>query len=152
VFELNSTITWSVPNGIIQSGLGTNTIQVKWPSTSGIYYVKAQKVNSKGCYDYDSLMVHVLMTSVKDLSSIHAIKLFPNPTNNEVTISLNSLKPQDLMIKIYDVLGKVCMSDLIKGASAQISKNYSVIHLNHGIYFVEISSNEEKTIVKLIVE
>jgi hypothetical protein len=144
--ELGATYTWTVQSGTIQSGTGTNSISIKWPSTNGVYSVVVEKVSSSGCRDKDTLNVHVLMTAIKELSSVNEIKMYPNPANNNVTISLNSQKNQDLNIKIYDLLGKVCLSDFIKSANGLVNKNYSLSEISKGMYFVEISNGEEKTV------
>ena len=150
--ELGVTYTWTVQSGLLLSGAGTNMITVKWPSTSGLFNIIAEKINPFGCTDRDTLLVHVLMTAIKELSSVTEIKMYPNPAKNNITISLNSQKNQNLNIKIYDVLGKVCLNDFFKSQSGMVNKNYSLNELSKGMYFVEISNEEEKTVFKLLIE
>ncbi|MFI5221671.1 MAG: PKD domain-containing protein [Bacteroidia bacterium] len=146
------TFNWNVQSGTVLSGTGTYAIIVKWATATGVYKVTAGKTNSMGCYVTDTMMVHVLVQAVKDLTFVNGIKLFPNPANNEVTISMNSQKSQDLNIKIYDMLGRVCTVDQIKSANGFVSKNISLSQLSKGIYFVEISAGDEKTVTKLLIE
>lgn len=150
--EAGATYLWTMQGGTVQTGAGTNSIRIKWPATSGIYNVIIQKTNTIGCTYMDTLSVHVLMTAINDLSSVSEIKMYPNPANKEVTISMKSQKNQDLNIKIYDILGKVCMSDVIKSANGLVNKNYSLNEMSRGMYFVEISNSEEKTVFKLLIE
>jgi PKD repeat protein len=152
-FEAGSTYSWSVEGGTIQSGAGTNIITVQWPSATGLYRIIATKTYSGGgCTPSDTLLVNVLTTGLNELTSLGYVNLYPNPTKTDLNISLNSLKTQNIGIKIYDILGKACMSDLITDANGQINLRYSLSNLHGGIYLVEISTKEGKIVSKLLIE
>jgi len=86
---------------------------------------------------------------IESTQSINSTQLniFPNPTNNNFTISFTSKEVIDL--NIFDQFGKnVLHFDYIKN-----NENISVINLPNGIYFVSASDNSGKQICqkKLVI-
>lgn len=147
-----STYTWTVEGGTIQSGNGTNAIEVLWSNTAGTYRVIVSKqVNNVTCIARDTLVVNV-HTGLDDITSLSNIKLYPNPVKSDLNVNLNSLKAQDVNIRIYDILGKQCMSETIHAGSGMLTRSYSLAHLHKGVYMVEISTCEGRKVSKLLIE
>jgi hypothetical protein len=143
---------WTVEGGTIQTVNGTNTIQILWPATAGIYRVMVTKaLSGVSCVAKDTLMVDVF-TGMNEAIALSNIKLYPNPVKSDLSISLNSLKTQDVQVRIYDILGKLCMSDTIHANSGYLTRTYSLAHLYKGVYLVELSTNDGKKVSKLLVE
>ncbi len=67
-------------------------------------------------------------------------KIYPNPTTNELFIKTNDTI---LKIDIYNALGSLILSN--KGIDY-----FQLKHLNSGIYFIRIQTNEKKYIRKII--
>ena len=69
--------------------------------------------------------------------------MYPNPVSNQITIQLNNnLKLE--RINIYNILGQ-----LINSYSEKVIKTTDY---SEGIYYVEVITNQGKSIKKLIVE
>jgi photosystem II stability/assembly factor-like uncharacterized protein len=84
--------------------------------------------------------------STPTLSSDKTIEIYPNPTSGKIEIELNDA-PQDCIIIIYDVQGKVVFEQAYKGSySITIDKA-----LTPGIYHVEAKTKENSSKQKLIV-
>ena len=76
--------------------------------------------------------------------------IFPNPANTTIQIQLQNKSEMIDLITITDVLGKTIRT--IKGASSN-QLNVDVADLSQGVYFVEISTqNNLKQVKKLIKE
>lgn len=75
------------------------------------------------------------------------IKMFPNPSNNLVTIQDSN---QISNISIFDVQGKKMNLETLKKSFSELK--FSVKNLESGIYFVKIQNGFEENIMKLIVE
>ena len=74
------------------------------------------------------------------------IKIYPNPATNRLTIlGINSEEISS--INIYSVTGK-----LIKATMPNAINEINISSINNGIYFIEINSNNGKTIKKFIKE
>lgn len=79
------------------------------------------------------------------------VKIFPNPTNSNITISLESsiLNSKSLIFKLYDVFGKKVKTEIIN----QNQQNISLENLAKGIYFYEIfAGNFRKVTGKIILQ
>ncbi len=79
--------------------------------------------------------------SVNDISEdVQVVILFPNPANDNCKISFNLLKPKNLFIKLFDVLGKeveFLKNELYGEGQQTIILNTAA--LNTGIYFMQLS-------------
>ncbi|MCH3924374.1 MAG: DUF2436 domain-containing protein [Bacteroidales bacterium] len=72
------------------------------------------------------------------------ISLYPNPTNNQFTIT-NAINSN---LKIVDMVGRVVFNDIVKSNNQTIS----VKNLNKGIYVVEINNKGKISNQKLIIK
>lgn len=78
------------------------------------------------------------------IKDIDGLSIYPNPVSNGkiyITSTLN--KPKEVII--YDVLGKMAMSETI------IGKELNVSNLNPGVYILRIKENDLSTTRKLVV-
>lgn len=109
------------------------TNQIFKPDTSGDFAVILSQnncIDTTKCYSY-------IMTGINDSRFINNIKVYPNPTQGEITIKLSCLK-DEIMIKVLDITGREL-----------ISNNYEYtdfINLNlntlPGIYFLKIMTKQ----------
>jgi len=113
-----STYNWTVTNGVIVSGQGTNSITVVW-ANSGIGGVSVVETNSTNCsgdaVNYD---VVIIPTDVEEFSS--TLSLFPNPTTTELNLQTTSdLIGTDLFV--FDALGKQIHKQQILSTNTRIN-------------------------------
>jgi len=87
--------------------------------------------------------------STGHINSIENLKIYPNPSNGEVTIS--NIKGIDLEnVKVYNVLGKLVKQIKVKKKSPKL--NLDLSQLNKGIYLLKTSNTEDSSnIQKLII-
>ncbi|MBG38298.1 MAG: hypothetical protein CL857_00075 [Cryomorphaceae bacterium] len=99
------------------------------PEASGDYAVQ---VTIDGCTDTSDCYTVTITSGIDDLDAQYDIQLFPNPTKNNLRLSLEGIDVVDIML--LDIQGKVLMqkSGLL---------NQDMIHLSNyvaGTYFVRI--------------
>ena len=76
------------------------------------------------------------------------IVLFPNPTDNKLNINLDEpIINQEILIEIYSPEGKI-----VKSLSAPAASNIlvDVSPLSTGLYFIQISSNNQTAVLKFV--
>ena len=73
--------------------------------------------------------------------------IYPNPTTGVFTIDLENVN-ENTSIAVYDVLGKVIVSKTSITTSTQID----LTEYEKGIYFINIQSDNEKTVRKIILQ
>ena len=86
--------------------------------------------------------------SVADNSFDNLVRLYPNPANDEVSISWPTTSEAD--VQVFDINGRL----LINQKDVTINSNYTlnIAKLNSGVHFVRISSEGKMIVKKLIVK
>ena len=99
----------------------------------------------------DTLNIYLseLITSVTDASQAETtIKLYPNPTKNEVTVSIdNYTNLSGVSIKVLDALGTVVHQQLITGSTQSID----VSSWTAGVYFLHVINGSKTVDIRKIV-
>ena len=94
--------------------------------------------------NFDNLIGYVREQSDKN----NIISLYPNPASDFVTLHIDNKNNVDLTLNIYNVIGELVRSELLKQNQQQINIRY----LSNGIYMVEIKSKEWSEKQKLIIQ
>lgn len=121
--------------------LGLNLL-VKFVLTSDGGY------NLDGFY-FDDFVVRKILTSASDVSEINIeneVSVFPNPSNGLVT--LKNSGGTVYTVKLFNGLGQEVINES-KLEANETGKTLSLEHLEAGIYFIELSNNEARTVKKL---
>lgn len=77
---------------------------------------------------------------------------YPNPFNPETVISFELPAQSDVIIKVYDINGKI-VDNLILGtlSSGQHSLKYSAGNLASGVYFYKLTANSLEVVKKMMI-
>jgi len=76
------------------------------------------------------------------------VNIYPNPASDIVTLNIDNIINADLILNIYNVIGELVKSELLK----QNQQKINVKGLNNGIYIVEIKSKKWTEKQKLIIQ
>ena len=68
--------------------------------------------------------------------------LFPNPTSNELNISINSASAQNMDVRIFDMTGRSIMVTQFNTAAGMNMMNIDVTELVSGLYFIEVGTGD----------
>ena len=136
----NSTYNWTVTNGVISSGQGTNTVNILWAST-GLGNISVVETTAEGCVGTTlSQDVVVIPTNVEEFSN--AMILYPNPATTELNLQTTSdLIGTDLFV--FDALGKqilkqqILSTNTIINTSSFAAGNY-VVKVGGGVKRFEV--------------
>ena len=101
--------------------------------TSGDYAVE---VSIDGCTDTSDCYTITSTVNIDDLNAQYGIQLFPNPTTNDLTISLEGIDLVDIVL--LDIQGKVLMQKIGLFNHDRINLSAYVA----GTYFVRIMTPE----------
>jgi hypothetical protein len=93
----------------------------------------------------------VIALSVEDkFDSNIDFKIFPNPTDNSFTISINLTKRSNIKIDIINILGQKVISENMLDKIGNSDKKISVIDLASGIYIINVTIDDKVSSIKLI--
>ncbi|MFH2142570.1 MAG: C25 family cysteine peptidase [Bacteroidota bacterium] len=110
----------------------------------GLYTVVLIATNSCGS-DTISYNINIIGVNVNGLPIISDIEIYPNPTNGLLTINLNNNPVTKL--EIYDVLGKVFLTELVSKNIIQLDLS----NMNQGVYFIKLYSADQNAIYKVVI-
>ena len=123
---------------------GENTTLVRKPEiTAPTTLFDTNQWNNFPSNTCDDLGQHTQTLGINEESYPKTVKLFPNPVQNQLTVSLN--EPGFTTIKIYTVLGKKVI-DISTDQTTVINTS----NLVRGVYIVSIKQGKHQTTQKLI--
>jgi hypothetical protein len=125
-----SVFNWLVSGATIQTGAGSNKVQVKW-TTTGTQLVNVTETSSQGCVGTQkSLSVNVSPTiGINELKVNNQVIIYPNPFSETIHITLlNNLKLEKAII--YDLVG----NEIIISTKNEIDAS----SLKSGVYLIMI--------------
>jgi hypothetical protein len=132
-----SIFNWNVTSGTIDSGIGTNTIRIKW-NTIGIDTLKVTEISDKGCTGVQKLLPISIGPAVglNETNINNNVITYPNPFNETIHITLLNNIIFDKAV-IYDLSGK----EIITTYNNEIDLS----NLKSGIYLIRISDKKGNT-------
>lgn len=100
-------------------------------------------------FTHNTNFTDIMVTTSTGQKFLSNTKIYPNPANNQVTIELNKNIRSASEVTVYDITGRT------KHKTPETFQN--TIHLNiqkltAGIYFVEVRTNSDKRVFKLVKE
>ena len=84
------------------------------------------------------------MTSVSDIEQ-NSLSIFPNPASDYIQINYNGSDIKTVLIE--DIFGNIVYSQMVNMRNPVIK----ISHLNNGLYFVKLQTNNNRTFVSKIV-
>lgn len=130
-----TSIKWTITNGTALSAPGTDNITVKWKRGLGAIKVIG---SNKGCFDTITQTVSVTNVGVAEESATLGLDVFPNPTQNTLTISLKRV-PEQTQLCLYDLQGRTLIQQ-----EAKIVQQLHLRELPKGVYILRIGNDYRK--------
>ncbi len=85
-------------------------------------------------------------------NEVNSVNIYPNPTKDDATLSINLKSAAQVGLEVYDLLGKVVYSMPIQQRNAGLSSTMiDFTNLSNGIYFAKITVNNQVTTEKISV-
>ncbi|HLG33929.1 MAG TPA: LamG-like jellyroll fold domain-containing protein [Bacteroidia bacterium] len=139
--------TWTVPPGTqIKNGQGTVQIKVRFGNSAGNITVKAN--NACGSGPIRTLAIAMPCREEESISlNDFEVNVYPNPSSNDFTFVIDASEKISCSINIFDLTGRIVESHQHISAGKEFKCGEE---LTNGIYYVEIISEKERKIVKLV--
>lgn len=108
----------------------------------GTNYYRLKQIDTDGNFTYSQ----VIALEVK--ATENQVNIFPNPTNDKITITFVNERSAKIQIKIYDVLGH-----LVRNINQSCNKGHQLFSLSlndlpEGAYIIQLSDESENIISK----
>jgi len=140
-------ITWSLESGSLPQGLTLDTSGIISgnPTTEGVFNLTVKAQNSAG---YDTKALSIIVENPIGIieEETSNIVVFPNPTTGKLTIDNGQLIIDK--IEIFDFVGRIVSSNHLISSSS--NHKIDISHLNYGIYFVKIVTEQGMVVKKVL--
>ena len=117
---------------------------------SGIYQVKVE--DKIGCTNVsDSIVVKFAQSILANepFTNEFAIKIYPNPTQNDLHLNFEGKSQGNFEVTIYDLSGRIMINQTVE---SNVNNTVSTKQLNAGMYFLRLSNGEKQIIQKIVKE
>ncbi|PJA08568.1 MAG: hypothetical protein COX70_03350, partial [Flavobacteriales bacterium CG_4_10_14_0_2_um_filter_32_8] len=142
--------TIPILNGLFNYNINLNTLPIHITGNAKInYYAFNGNVDASGCND--SIYINDLLTSMVDYSTtaINAT-IFPNPSSNNVTVSLTDFSNDNYSFNLYNNMGQVILENKMITTP---TFTFSVQNFTNGIYYYSLTNESNQYQAgKLIVQ
>lgn len=121
-------------NWISEVSATSDNINAVYTFSNVAYFVTASNKVYKNAPDV------IGIKELKDEQSTFSV--YPNPSDDKITIDVSAIKGMVNSIKIINVLGEIVKQKLINEASSAASQTFSVKELPSGTYFVVVETGD----------
>ena len=118
-------------------------------ASSGKYWVRVKDNN--GCSSFDDVLVS-LPTGINNQTLVNNLKIFPNPTNGLVEVSLNTESYNSIEINIINSIGQIVFNYKIQTTEDFFIKQIDMQAFSPGIYMLGISDGQRLAITKVLLK
>jgi len=112
----------------------------------GPYMVTLAAYNECGV-SYYSENIHISMVNI-DEELLETAVIYPNPASSEVNLFLPEMANNEFTVNITNTLGQLVYSALHNGSL----NNINIKHLTKGVYFINVVTDSQQMMKKLIIE
>lgn len=81
----------------------------------------------------------------------NTLTIYPNPASGSVTMNYFSVNDEQVLLRVFDITGKNTFTQLKSISEGENYINLDISAFSKGIYFVEVSGNENRLTQKLVV-
>lgn len=132
---------------------GSTAEKIQYTVSAGTYYIKVYPYsgyNANSCYNL-RVESGYTMSGGEDFSANDnlindAVKLYPNPATDIVTLDLPEKLAKGASVNIYDMSGSLKMNVKVSRESQQIN----ISQLKQGVYLLKVENTDEPIVMKLI--
>ncbi len=148
-------LSWSVSPGVSISS-STAVTPSFTISTVGTFSVYLTVSTANGNTTVMNAITTTTCTNVginKVNSQLGSVSLYPNPSNEMATLSLNTQNEGVITVSVYDITGHLVATPVQNHSLVNGENKFTIntSELNNGIYFVTLNTSNGKETVKLIV-
>jgi len=89
---------------------------------------------------------------IEGISINDNLKIYPNPTNGNFTLDIESLKSETIEINILNMAGELVFKDKVQISEGKNQKNIDSKYFSKGVYLVKIKTSKGVINKKLIIQ
>ncbi|HLP52118.1 MAG TPA: T9SS type A sorting domain-containing protein [Chitinophagales bacterium] len=145
---------WTFDDGNIGFTMnGTNTY-----TNPGVYKVQLQMTDANGCI-FKSPLVNLTVlpasngaciNGIEDVTFGNAISMQPNPSNGNVSITVNGVE-KNVSVRVFNIIGSMVKMFNSSDVASTFTKSFDFSDLANGTYLVKIQSGDKTAVKRLTI-
>ncbi|WP_417612630.1 PKD domain-containing protein, partial [Owenweeksia hongkongensis] len=153
-FDANATVNgdhyaWDFGDGNMGTGVSTTHNY----AASGNYTVTLTVSDSTGCYSTSVADTTFSVTiSLTENALDKSMVIYPNPTRGQVKLSFDSFGSGSATIRVLDLSGKEMIVETLDNLNGKVETELNIGKLADGVYMIEVSAEDLKTVRRLVKE
>ncbi len=84
-------------------------------------------------------------SGIRNINFDGTVKLYPNPSDEYVNLSIDASKAEQVKFRIYDINGRLLLSEALQLNGGEQTFRFDTEHLSSGSYFYQISNSDGAT-------
>lgn len=143
-------VALNLGNTFTQNDINLGVISYTNSQTSpGVDSFKVDVLNNTSGW-YPNTMVNIIIEENLSISenTLNSVMIYPNPTQNFISIQLPSILNGESKINLIDMQGRTILAEQINQQTTQIDLS----HFTEGVYFVSISYQNQKVVKKIVLK
>lgn len=136
--------TWDFGDGSSATGINPSHTY----ACNGVYSVRMKVYNGCGL-DSSMQQLTIVATGIDQPFSHTDIKIFPNPTKSQISIS-GTLEGMQKTITLMDIRGRMLKEVKLENGTDYFSTTIDLSEFTSGLYLLKVSSNSQTRVFKLI--
>lgn len=139
-----ASLQWFLDGAPIPGGTGASyTID-----ESGVYYVCVTDAN--GCEGCSQNFEMTCCVGIEEANFDGVVDVYPNPNNGEITVEIEMNRQMELVVGLYDMVGKQVWLDENLGEATSLRQQYDLSEIPDGVYFIRIYADDQMTVKKIV--
>ena len=100
--------------------------------------------------DEDVVLDSTILLSTSEPAFEQGMKIFPNPTDDKITVEAFLKNPSPVELRILNAMGELVMSKNWNINERGFMKTFSLASLSAGMYFVELITSEGRVVQQVM--
>jgi hypothetical protein len=136
----------------VANNLGANTTIYISPNLvpGTTYFYRVRAINGLGFSDYSNVLTVPFTVGINNMNSFSELNVYPNPSENSITINLVDEYRGSTTVAIYDELGRLILSEKIYKTNEVLSTSIDLSKHSNGVYMLQITSDEKSSSQRIV--
>ena len=135
---------WDTTSNVLTGAAGSSDVKVRF------VFASDGSITREG-FGVDSIFMDGVVGIEEVMSNETRFTVYPNPSNGQFRLVMNSEQDQDYTLIMRDAQGKLIMDEQLN-VNGFFMKDYDFESLAKGVYFLNLQSDEESVVKKLIIQ
>ncbi len=159
--ETEAIATWDENDIVISANCGTPTFtKVLGPDSGSLFpvgttvikYAAVAQCNGTTISDVCEFNVTInQLVGNNNVNDFAKFELYPNPTTDFVTLSIEAHQSKELSIEVIDYLGRVILAEKHSFVAGQLDRTLSLKDFANGVYLIKVKTDSQVGVKRVTV-